>query len=889
MLARAARVIQEVPAFSLPGQDQETATAEMTAGTIAPAPTVPAPSPRPVRGTPSLLAGLGCRRILLGVACGFEVYQKGVARHEARIAKFRKEVETADGFFAVLQANLDKEKRDTTRLLHGKNPPQLNVLAPAQVHADTPANIRVATRDQDGKPQAAEITTSIVEPANGVVLQKQVDRIEGEGTVQVPGLERGSQARLRVEAKAGKGDAKVEESLRVAEPTHASHVALNKSTYFIGENLFFRALTLDRFTLKPPATALPLRFTLVDATGRTVREMPGQTGDGGISFGEWALETDIVSGKYTLQVAAPEGASPHILPQQRALEIVRGESPQIEFDRNQYKPGDTIGFNFRAGGQPGNNIYANKDINITVNADGQPARTQAPNSGLGTTANQAGAQNSARLDNDGNLNNYQLQLPPKIKNGAELVIDLKDGKLDNKLVQVIPVISSELTIDFFPEGGDLVAGLPNRVYYRVRPPRGEAVDAEGQVIVLAGKEVVYDSERRRGLGSFTFIPDPKETYSVRITGSQGVSKIRNPFQKLGIQTQGLILHASESVGREGEPLALVLRSQGEARHLLLQTTCRGQIVDQRYLDLAPGSHKLELQPAPGAAGILRVTALDASAGRLVPVAERLLYRIPAKWLDVSCQIANGAGPYQPETNIAMKLKAVDEQKNAGPVWMLAAVVDEKYRAEKNERSLAAHFYLAGDLGGEEVDNANLVLNDTPASREALDLFLGTQGWRRFVRSETVNLLALNEANQPTDAKGAAPPGAAFFSLQNTPTQNLQDNYQTAAQKEVRELTDRANQGTGQLDRAERCQHSAFGPGRRRFGGIPTIARRLLPPRPRHSDPWVAGGGWNALDLGPCAPVPQKRQESDRLLRGRLRLLVRLLGPLSSGDAHDSEQ
>ncbi|HWY87009.1 MAG TPA: zf-HC2 domain-containing protein, partial [Gemmataceae bacterium] len=659
MLARAARVIQEVPAFTLPGQDQESAAAETTAQDVPPSPTPALPVTSPRRsGLRRYWPVWAAAAALLGIALGInELYQDELARHEARAAKINKEVETADGLFALLQANVADEKHDRARLLMEQAPPQLNVLAPAQVHADTPANIRVATRDQDGKPRAAEITTSIVEPASGLVLQKQVDRIEGEGTVQVPGLPTGTRARLQVEAKAGKGDAKVEESLQVAEPVHASHLALNKSTYYIGENLFFRTLTLDRFSLKPPAVPVNLRFTLVDTGGRIVREMPGQTGPGGISGGEWALDTDLAGGKYTLKVTAPDGADAHILPQQRALEIVRGESPQIAFDRNQYKPGDTINFNFRGGGMPGNNSYANKDVNITVNADGQPA----PQAALNEAAKQAGAQNSARLDNEGNLNNYQLQLPPQTKNRAELVIDVKDGKQDNKLIQAIPVVSSERTIDFFPEGGDLVAGLPNRVYYRVRSPQGEPVDTDGHVILLAGKKVVYDSERLRGLGSFTFTPDPKETYSVRITGSQGTTELQKPFEKLGIQTRGLILHAPQSVVREGEPLTLVLRLQGAGGRLLLQTTCRGQIVDQQYLDLQPGSHAVKLQPAPGAAGVLRVTVLDASAGRLVPVAERLLYRVPDKWLDVSCQIANGAGPYAAGSkDMAMNLKVVDE-------------------------------------------------------------------------------------------------------------------------------------------------------------------------------------------------------------------------------------
>src|SRR5207244_4184550 len=108
-----------------------------------------------------------------------------------------------------------------------------------------------------------------------------------------------------------------------------SHVALNKSMYYGGEVLFFRALTLDRFSLKPPAQPLPLRFSLLNANGTAVKELSGRTNAGGISNGELALTPDLLAGNYSLQVSAAAGTNTHVLPQNRSLEIVRDETPQI--------------------------------------------------------------------------------------------------------------------------------------------------------------------------------------------------------------------------------------------------------------------------------------------------------------------------------------------------------------------------------------------------------------------------------------------------------------------------------------------------------------------------------------------------------------------------------
>ncbi len=160
-----------------------------------------------------------------------------------------------------------------------------------------------------------------------------------------------------------------------------------------------------------------------------------------------------------------------------------------------------------------------------------------------------------------------------------------------------------------------MAGVPNRVYYRIEALADEAQKKDGQVIVKASNGVIYQSAKKQQAGSFTFTPDANETYTAEITGPPA-SAIKAPFAKLGIKSDGVVLHAPASVGREGEPMEVILRNQGSARRLVLQVTCRGQIVDQQYLDLQPGSLSVKLQPAPGTAGVLRVTALEAGTASL---------------------------------------------------------------------------------------------------------------------------------------------------------------------------------------------------------------------------------------------------------------------------------
>jgi hypothetical protein len=843
-LARAARVVERVPFFTIPGQAPQTAIIPGSATPAAATPTftadappatgikpavsptsavvstplsTPAPRPRRSPWRRYLLVSAAAAAVLVAAAALHQAYQSELSVYEVEVARLRKDVETVDARFAALQAKVPKETQERARLLKEQLPPQLEVVGPAYVHPDNPPKLQVVARGLDGQPRDAEVTMTPLatakdpaakdaaakEPAQPKDLTQQVDKITGAGIVQLqeaPGEEALS---VRVEAKAVRGKAVIAETIQLAEPTYASHLTLNKSLYYVGDLLFFRALTLDRYSLKPPAQPLALRFTLSDANGRVWRELPAHTASGGISGGEFALTGDLVNGSYTLQVNAADGASTKIVPQARTLEILRADTPQIAFDRNVYKPGETFGVTVRGGGQPGNSAFANKQVDVSLQVDGKAA-PQGPN--------QAPGPYQTRFDNDGNLPKMEFRLPPEIKNTAEIVIDPKDGKGDNKLIQAVPVVPSERTIDLFPEGGDLVAGALNRVYYRVRAPQGEPIPLEGHVIVLAGTKVLHDSKSRHGAGSFDFTPDPNETYAVRVTGPSGATTIADPFGKLGIQRQGIVLHAPDTVVREGTPLALVIRGQGAPRRVLLQTNCRGQIVDQRYLDVRPGDNPVKVQPAPGAAGVLRVTALDVSPAGFVPLAERLLYVIPEKRLDVLCQNSAGPGPYAAGGSTTLNFHWADEHKNTGPAWLMATVVDEKYRADRSEPSLAAHFYLAGDLGGDDLDSANFMLSDAPESRQALDVFLGTHGWRRFVRGENPPLVATPPAATPkrniavasqTVAKSDAKPAAAsvaagFFNRRANAPSELQKTYQAELEKEVSALIDQANRERNSL-------------------------------------------------------------------------------------------
>lgn len=844
VLASAARAVDQVPIFQAPG----TTTALPASELPVPAPTTLPVDPAPI--TPSAASAIlaiseqrlpvqrrSFRRWALGwtsaaaavaaAVIGVVVYRNYISERgalAAQVVQDKRDLQKLDSQFAALQTKVEQAEQQAQREKpNGERaqPIHVQVIGPARFHPQAPAALRVVTRDADGLAQSADVHLQVNDAKSGQALYEESARSKGDLTLTVPaGKLTGEKANVVVTAQADPA-ARVEATLQRAEPSHVTHLTLNKSIYQVGEVVFFRSLTLERFSLQPPTQNVPLSFSLVDANGQSVMELSGQAGEGGIGGGEFALTDDLPSGSYRLQVASGD---PRVRGQSRWLEIQRPEAIQVEADRAQYNAGErgNIGLTIRSSN--GSKPLPNQPYQARLFVDGkQLPLTQAPGGGayLGGIKQPSDPKNppakskktespassyafqSGQTDAFGNAK-LQFELPKNIQLGNALVeLTTKVGKHEEKIVQPIPVVPSQATIDLFPEGGDLVAGVPNKVYYRVRSPLGEPLDPEGHVIVLTEHTVLYDSERRQGSGWFVFTPDAQENYLVRITGSSGTTEIKAPFQKHDMKADGVVLNVDNPVAKDGEAVNVVVRSTRPERRLLLTLSCRGQMVGQHFFT-AGVETPVRLSVAPEVQGVLRLTLYEAAGDRPVPMAERLLYRGVTRQLSVG--VTHRQGEMRPGQRLYYKLEVKDETGRHRPAWMLAAVVDERFRAEKNEASLPAFFHLGSEVDGEDLEDMPLVLSDAPQARRDLDVFLGTTGWRRFGPAAQANptLLAKDDKKDKADDlnKGRAL-DPVLFSRENQRRgelkQKLQQQERAQQQQEQTQLAELQQQAT--TDRA----------------------------------------------------------------------------------------
>jgi hypothetical protein len=781
LFARAARPIREVPVFTLP-------EAAPTVAVPAAAPPVPMPRRRSARRWLGWSAAAAALLMAVGT---WGWYERGLAEHEAVLADSRQEVAQREAALNAVASGLANAEEAAQRRL-GAEAIQVHVLGPEQLHPAAATVAQVTTRNVEGQPTPADLVVRLVHAHDNKVLYDAAIHSEGKTQVALPALAHaaGTTARLVIEARTAGGKAEVEQELEVSAPTLVAHVTTNKALYQPGEALQFRALALERYALTPPDAPVTLRAELVDRAGQAVAQRDGTTDAAGVFAGQVVMSDALVAGSYRLRLHAT-GPSTTLVPQEVPLEVVRDPMPELQLDKEQYRPGDQV------------NLYYANSAGLAQNAkpkvvvDNQSVvanMTQTTNNfGFGAVAGHR-AEMTQNVGGGGQ-GGLQLQFAlPKNLNGnyADAKILLDDGVRKKTLRQAIPVLPTQLGVDFFPEGGDLVAGLPSRVYYRVHSALGEPASLEGKLVVRSARETI-ESSYRHGAGSFTLTPDAKENYRAELTSPTGVTILPHPFAELGIKSEGLTLHVPASLGREGDPVQVILRQRGSSGSVLMLVECRGRLVEEQWVEVGSEAATVELRPAPGACGLLRVTAYAARADGWQPLAERLVYRAPARQLRLDAALVS-----EQQATQTWQFNSHDEQGKPAPAWVLAGVVDERYRAR--ETPLASHFYLLGDLrGGQDLEDVPVLAGNAPEAQQELDLFLGTHGWRRFTLAGAVDLAKKGERRDLMRREGEREVVApAFFSKASATLAELQHQVQGRIDAELARLRREARESRREI-------------------------------------------------------------------------------------------
>ncbi|MGZ3859273.1 MAG: hypothetical protein ACXVMS_07065 [Flavisolibacter sp.] len=277
------------------------------------------------------------------------------------------------------------------------------------------------------------------------------------------------------------------------------------------------------------------------------------------------------------------------------------------------------------------------------------------------------------------------------------------------------------TLQFFPEGGDAIAGVTNKIAFMANDQWGNPVAVKGTV--RNGKGAVVDSFRsvHDGMGYFFLLPQEGATYTAKWKDAKGSEHTTTPppVKASGISMQVVVSGSKRYIN--------LVSSQNLPDHLkqvhIIGTIAQGEAF-KTDVSFTPGNSTRRIIPTENfPSGILTITMFDADWNA---ISERITF------------INNHDFSFQPQMEVlhwGLNRRAKNEIQITLPDSLqganLSLAVTDAALERDTASNIISHFLLSSDIRGRVFRPAYYFANTADSTAQQLDLVMLTHGWRRF--------------------------------------------------------------------------------------------------------------------------------------------------------------
>ncbi len=488
--------------------------------------------------------------------------------------------------------------------------------------------------------------------------------------------------------------------------TNRIYISLDKPIYQPGETIWFRTWELGTSDLLPATrSGQGMAFQLVSPKGAVVMQKRVAI-KAGVARNDFRLPDGVPGGEYKIRIQSDTGHKT-----ERSVIVSNYHPPRIkktlEFVRKAYGAGDKVSAALsvhRATGEPLGGVT----VTAIAEVDGlEVIRKPVVTSAKGTAL-------------------VRFELPAQINRGDGLLtILVEDGGVTESIQRPIPIVLKKLRFALFPEGGSLVEGLPGRVYFAAQTLIRKPADVRGEVVDDAGTVVARFSSFHEGMGRFDLTPEKGRTYRVKITRPVGIAQT---FPVPAPLSNGCSMQAVDDFESKRADVRVAVWCS-EPRTVIATATLRERKLATHTVDVAAGAPSIIALPSPRwNQGAARVTLFS---DRGAPLAERLVYR--GRGTDMRVKITTNRASYAPRDRVELTIETTDPTGKPVAADLALAVVDDTVLSYADDKTahLLAKIYLEHEMPGQKIPKPNFYFSDKPKAAPALDLVLGTLGWRRF--------------------------------------------------------------------------------------------------------------------------------------------------------------
>ncbi len=322
-----------------------------------------------------------------------------------------------------------------------------------------------------------------------------------------------------------------------------------------------------------------------------------------------------------------------------------------------------------------------------------------------------------------------------IKSGKIMAtITLPDGQ---KVLKTIPIksTSNATNVQFLPEGGNLVEGLPCKIAVKAVNASGLGENVTGSITDNEGVEVLTFETIYLGMGSFVLNPMAGKSYTAKIKFKNGTEKI---IALPKTETSGYLLSVNNLDSTKMSLKVLLTPDLLNKGDLNLVAQQNGRVLFSTKVSTAKQIAAIGVPKTNFPSGIIQITLFN---GQNIPVSERLAF-VNNSTDKIDVAIENLKNAYGKKGNVNFSVIATNNSKPLQGSFSLSVTNSMVTPDLENESNILTSLLLTSDLTGYIEKPNHYFLSNSVETRIELDHLLLTQGWRKM------NWTAINSSQYP---------------------------------------------------------------------------------------------------------------------------------------------
>jgi TonB-dependent SusC/RagA subfamily outer membrane receptor len=285
-------------------------------------------------------------------------------------------------------------------------------------------------------------------------------------------------------------------------------------------------------------------------------------------------------------------------------------------------------------------------------------------------------------------------------------------------------VANKIDIQFFPEGGNLVAGVQSKVAFKAIDANGFGINVRGIITDEQGHKICDFASQHLGMGAVNFTPRQGSTYKASINypdSSKATYLVPKPDDSgFGLNISNLdprLLTVTVSAGAQNRQSEISIAGQSGGKICYFNT---GRLLKGRY--------SLTVRKDIFPEGIVQFT-LFSSNGQ--PMNERLVFIRHHNEMMLKISGADTVSRLRQKVKIAIAATGGDYKPVTGS--FSASVVDVSHlpESERGENTILSQLLLTSDLHGYIEQPGYYFGGDNDKVNADMDLLMLTQGYRHF--------------------------------------------------------------------------------------------------------------------------------------------------------------